>query len=115
MSALDRLDNLTGLSLWLSPVNDDTLAHLPVLPALTTLSLSGTKVTAKGLVHLKKQPKLNNLDLSGCDLGDEAVETLLALPLFQLSLERTRVSEEAKAYLWASWSKRSPTATIRVD
>jgi internalin A len=109
-------------------ITDDGLAHLANIPSLDTLDLGRTKITGSGLRHLGALPNLNDLDLSdanlsrdgfefltkllvpppggssylalhGTPLDDSTMDVIARLPVTQLFLSRTRITDAGLAKL----------------
>lgn len=103
---LKGLENLSFLDLSGSLIDDEGLVRMPRLPGLMHLSLADTKITGRGLEHLKVLPALRRLDLSRCQLGDGDLAALRELTLYELNLDETQVTDEAKAELMMYWQRK---------
>ncbi len=109
-------------------ITDDGLAHLARLSSLNSLHLGRTKITGSGLRHLAALPNLIDLDLSdtnlsrdglelltkllvpppagssylalhGTSLDDSTMDVIARLPVTQLFLSRTKITDTGLAEL----------------
>ncbi|MEM7314308.1 MAG: hypothetical protein AAF497_14255 [Planctomycetota bacterium] len=84
-------------------VTDEDMASLERLQGVRKLALGHTQVTDQGLRFLSGQDNLDWLDVTACDVSDEGLGCLAkSLPLRQLNLERTSVTD-ASAERLAGW------------
>lgn len=100
---LSDFEKLESVSLSGSPVSDDDLTHLTLLPNLRTLDLSWTHVTSSGLPVLSRLNDLQNLSLNGVALTASSVEGIARLTrLRSLSVMECGLEDEAAARLEAA-------------
>lgn len=76
-------------------VTDSVVETLVQLPALVELDLSGTNITDAALPWVAKLKNLKRLRLIDCPIGDTGFALLSGLPLEDISLGGTRVSDKA--------------------
>jgi hypothetical protein len=105
LQQLAKLENLKVLSLNGTDISDAGLDILASFPSLETLSLVDTKITDAGLGSISSScPLLKSLALDGCQIEGKSLESLVELPLEFLSLNRTKVDNEALLKLSSSKS-----------
>jgi len=86
------ITSLRDLNLCCSHVTDDGLEQIQNLVNLQRVNLKGCfEVTSAGLRHLSGLP-IRSLDLTGCPIKDAALEHLRYLPLEELFVSRTEIS-----------------------
>lgn len=91
---LQELISLEWLFVTHSPISDEGLEHLHMLPLLDVLHLTGTKISNAGLLHLGKMGSLRSLDLSQTVINDAGLKYLGELKnLSRLNLSYTSVTE----------------------
>lgn len=76
-------------------LSNDELAMFRHLRSLTTLNLSSSSVTGDGLNHLSANVSLSQLHLNFLSLTDADLQALAALPLEQLYLSYTQITDRA--------------------
>lgn len=81
------------------PGTDEQLSFVAKLPSVVKLVARGPGVTDKGLVYLKDHKSLKNLDLTRADFEDPGLENLVAVPLEDINLELTNVTDPGVATL----------------
>jgi hypothetical protein len=87
-------DDLRWVSLGGSPVTDDGLKNLPLLPRLELLNLNYTRVTDAGLAQVAKQKSLRHLFLMRTAVTDAGLEHLKGLDqLEELLAPDTKLTE----------------------
>jgi hypothetical protein len=79
LAPLEKLPDVTLLSLEATPITDAGLVHVEKLTSLKRMSLRRDHITAAGLAHLKGLSSLEELDLEFVPLTSDAVEPLSAL------------------------------------
>lgn len=85
MPLLDRLAEMTNLSLQNTQITDAALERMVHYPRLETLDLDSTAITDAGLQHLRGCSSLRRLSLVGTAVTDAGVESLeRALPLLSV-------------------------------
>ena len=95
LAAMDVMWEMLCLELDRTGVGDAGLAALGAWPRLDMLALSHTQVTDAGLVHLSKLP-LRNLDLSDTAVTDVGLESLFTRSMWNwLDVSDTRVTAKA--------------------
>lgn len=67
--------------------------------ALVGVSLRGTSVSDEQLRNFEGLTKLNSLNLDGVEIGDLGVRALAALPLVELTLNNTGISDAGLEYV----------------
>lgn len=77
-----------------SPLCDDSLAAIANLRDLEYLFIAGSRTTDAGLAALRQFKKLAHLDLNFTDTGDKAVDYLLTLPLIDVNLCNTQLTNQ---------------------
>jgi hypothetical protein len=79
-----------------TPVTDETLKQVGLLPHLSNLTVSSVKVTNAGVAHLAGNKALLSLNLAGCkQVTAEGIKQLSALPeLIDIVLADTGVTSE---------------------
>jgi len=103
---LQHVGRLTGLHELLMPdawgMTDAGLIYVEGLANLELLYLDGAHhMTDAGMVHLTGLTKLRKLSLWGTQARDEGLRHLLDLPLEELALSYTNVSDEGLRYIKA--------------
>jgi hypothetical protein len=89
---ISRMRKLKSLSLSGCSVKDDWLIHIEHLP-LEAVALSDCDITDNGMLHLAKIKTLRSLHVNGCHrIGDRGVEIISGLPLDDLHLSRTSIT-----------------------
>jgi serine/threonine protein kinase len=86
---------LRGLTLTNTRISDESLVHLTQFPSLVSLDISGTSITAVGLRRLPECLQLTKLKLRELPVDDAVLDALSKLPLVELDLRGTSVTEEA--------------------
>ena len=89
--------------------NNSWVQHSGPPPNLTWVQFHKTSIDGKGIVLLGKCTQLKEAYLGNNPIGDEAIDTLAALPLRTLEIDRTNVSVsklEAIGFGAAKGSKR---------
>jgi hypothetical protein len=76
---LEKATRLDDLALDGTAITDEGLAHLTKIPSLSCLELRRTKITASGLRYLEKLPNICMLALSDTNLSSDAFEHLTRL------------------------------------
>ncbi|MEP7119741.1 MAG: hypothetical protein ABJE95_02480 [Byssovorax sp.] len=92
--ALLRSVTLAGTAL-----DDEGLTNLDDLPGLEHLDLSRTRVTGAGLSHLAHFRTLRSLDLTGTAIDDRSIRALAGLPLTEIKLGGTGITDAGLEYL----------------
>ena len=96
---LGRMRNLTSLVLEHGGYNNEWLPHIAQLKNLTLLSLQGTAVTDEGLAHLKSLP-LGNLRLDQTGVTDAAIPILKTFPkLTNVNTGSNKMTDAGRAEL----------------
>jgi len=80
-------------------LTDRALQHLRNLKCLRRLSLRSSRVSADGISKLSQLPALAVLDLGSTSIDDAAILCLRSLPLEQLILSHTNVSDAGARHL----------------
>lgn len=91
----DLLVGITELDLQGGAVSDNGTRYLAIFPDLERINLGSTRVTSEGVKHLAACTKLTAVTLDGLRLVDDiGVRELSALPLQEISLRSTSVTED---------------------
>ena len=85
--------NLVSLGLDGTRVSDVGLAHFNDCKSLTGLYLQSTQVSDAGLIHFKHCKNLSSLDVSYTGVGDSGLANVQGMPLRELKLQRTGVTD----------------------
>lgn len=93
MDEISRCSNLTRLGLCRTELTERQLRQLNRLTNLWSLDLTATRVTGPGLNGLRTMPNLSRLNLSESPFGDDTVEYLADLPIDQLNLSQTKLTD----------------------
>src|SRR6516162_7970557 len=97
--AMQGFDEVRGLSLAGTPIDDAWLAQLRRFPEIEALSLNSTVVGDSGMAHLAGVRRLRELDLFGTRVGDAGLERLKHLPeLRHIAAGYTNVTDAGLAY-----------------
>lgn len=83
LATLEKQTVLTELSLANASLTDQSLLHLPRLPALARLVLDGNAINGAGIDVLGLQPELTDLSLNSAKLTDLTCKKLLKLKNLQ--------------------------------
>jgi len=96
---LAGLTCLESLELADVPLTDAGLAHLAGLRSLRELSLRDSRITENGLASLGRLGNLQRLDLGETAVTGAYFHLLAPLPLEELSLDRTEISDDVLRHL----------------
>ncbi|MDB5348608.1 MAG: hypothetical protein JWP89_6985 [Schlesneria sp.] len=88
-------------------VRDADLKNLQKMTELSHLSLLKTSISDLGLKNLRELSYLDTLDLSETEIGDEGLRFLRELPLVQIALADTKVTDEGLEQLAGATGLRS--------
>jgi hypothetical protein len=96
LQVLKTFRNLRMLSLgYNKSISNDSLVVVGELRELDTVHLAGCPtITDAGLAHLSKLAQLRRLLLYGCNIDGSGIEHLSKLPIEELDLQSTNVSDE---------------------
>lgn len=94
LNELASLSQLQELDLSRTNITDAGLCHLSAMPELVDLWLEGTNITDSGLKELSSMRQLRYLDLSGTNITDAGVEYLKMLPLKDLNISGTKITQK---------------------
>lgn len=89
---LGQLTSLKSLDISGSIANDDVVAKLTTLENLESLNLNGTPVSPAVGVPLSRFPSLHSLNLASTAVDDSTVAAVSQLPIQELDLMRTRIT-----------------------
>lgn len=97
LKLIGRLDSVSRLSLLNCSGIDDEAVSVIVsqYPNLESLSLAETPVTSRGFKHLSKLTKLKTLLLERTNFSDKDAKYLINLPLTNLLLKHTPITDKA--------------------
>ncbi len=99
-SHLGSLQNLKGLGLGMSPINDDGLSNLAGLSQLEFLDLTGAKIGDRGIGHLRGLKSLQSLALVSTAITDQSMVTVATLPKLQkLDIRGCNITDQGMAAL----------------
>ncbi len=92
--------NLESLQIQGPPIDDDDLAPIPGLTRLKVLQLEGPAITDAGLVHLRSLRGLRWLELNARQVTDVGIQNLSDLPVLDdLSLNHIQLTDAGLEYL----------------
>ena len=90
---IGTLSRLTCLDLSGTRVTSAGMKFLINLKTLDTLDLSGTRIGDEGMASIAKLPSLAFLCVSSTDVGDRGLEKLVAAPVREIYVQRTKVTD----------------------
>ncbi len=95
IESIIKLPKLEYLSLSHNPgITDDGVAKLMDLKELRSLRLASLRISDEGLQNIDRLKHLRTLDLSGTNITDKTLDKIKELPLQEIFLSSTNVTDE---------------------
>ncbi|NQV23854.1 MAG: hypothetical protein HQ518_05745 [Rhodopirellula sp.] len=97
LTVIGKSQSLKNINLSNSGANDLVISELSQIPHLQSLNLDGTQVTGGSATGFGSMLELTDLSLANTAADDQVVAGLASLPLRNLNLVRTRITNAALA------------------
>jgi Leucine-rich repeat (LRR) protein len=109
LAALSQLYSLIGITFTGVPISDEALIHLKPLKSLLRLDLSDTNIRGSTFGHLQELP-LQDLNLSATPITDDSLKAISEMHSLQsLTLTNTTISDNGLALLSGLYKLRNLT------
>lgn len=93
-------ENITLVSMFMSPVKDSDLIHIRGLVKLERLHFDRTEITGSGLIHLRNLVNLKELEILDADLsGDSLIHLKNLKKLHDLDLSGSKITNSSLVHL----------------